>query len=153
MNDYFLEMFEYNKYANNLYIKEMIENNIENTKINKLFSHVLNSHNIWLCRLQKKFSRFKLWDVHANQMLSEINQQLYIESLYYVNVLSPSDFKQTVEYKVSTSESFENTVLECLTQIITHGAHHRAQISLLLRQLDIEPPKSNYIFYLRDTNK
>jgi len=77
MKNYFHDMFEYNKYANNLFIKVISDSNIENSKINKLLSHVLNAHDIWLCRLQKKVARFGSWEIHSNDLLCEINQSLY----------------------------------------------------------------------------
>ena len=150
MKNYFHDMFEYNKYANNLFIKVISDSNIENTKINKLMSHVLNAHDIWLCRLQKKVARFGSWEIHSNDLLSEINQQLHIEAQYFINTLSLNDFNGIIKYMNTKGESFENTIADGLTQLINHGTHHRAQISLLLRQLEIEPPASDYIFYMRD---
>lgn len=150
MNDYFYEMFEYNKYANNLFIDTILKLNIENTKINKLFSHILNAHDIWIYRLQRRLPRFKLWDIHQNKRLSDINQTLYIESLYFINILGDSQYQEIVKYKNSKGETNECKVIDGLTQLINHSTHHRAQLSLLMRQLDIEPPISDYIYYIRD---
>ncbi len=150
MKNYFHEMFEYNKYANNLFINVIVNNNLENTKINKLFCHILNAHDIWLSRLQKRISKFGPWEIHSNDLLLEINQQLHIETQYFLNSLSVMDFEGKIKYMNTKGESFENCIKDGLTQLVNHGTHHRSQVSLLLRQLDIEPPTSDYIFYIRN---
>jgi uncharacterized damage-inducible protein DinB len=150
MNKYFHDMFDYNKYANNLFINQIIQFNIEKTKINNLISHILNAHEIWLARIQKRVARFSAWEVHSNDLLLEINLQLHIEMHYFLNTLSLLDFEGIIKYLNTKGETFENTIKDCLTHLLNHSTHHRAQISLLMRQLEIEPPKSDYIFYLRE---
>jgi uncharacterized damage-inducible protein DinB len=34
--------------------------------------------------------------------------------------------------------------------VVNHGTHHRAQIALLLREAEIAPPATGYIYYLRE---
>ena len=56
---------------------------------------------------------------------------------------------EKVDYSNSKGVVFSNDVVDILQHLIIHGQHHRAQIALLLRQNGIEPPTTDYIFYIR----
>jgi uncharacterized damage-inducible protein DinB len=45
-------------------------------------------------------------------------------------------------YKNTKGEKCVNTYIEVVLELISHGAHHRGQIELLLRQAGLEPPIS-----------
>jgi uncharacterized damage-inducible protein DinB len=149
MREFFIEMFDYNRYANNLYIDVIGNNNFSNLIINKLFSHIHNVHDLWLSRLGKRKPHFGIWDIHDNDSLFDMNQQLYIETIAFLKSFSDGDLDGKITYLSSSGETFENSSKEGLMQLINHGTHHRSQISLILRQLGLEPPKSDYLYYLR----
>lgn len=149
MKSYFHDMFEYNKYANSLFINLIIKRNIENTIINRLMCHVLNAQNIWVSRMSKKVSKFGAWEMHPNDVLIELNQQLHVETQYFNNSLSELDYEGRIKYLNALGEAYEAKIQDGFTQMLHHGSHHRGQIALLLRQMEIEPPASDYILYQR----
>lgn len=56
-----------------------------------------------------------------------------------------------VKYRTSEGIPFENTYRELLTHVLFHSAIHRGNIIIKLREAGHEPPKTDYIFYLRET--
>ena len=150
MREFLVEMFDYNRYANNLFIDVIQKNNFNNLIINRLFSHILNVHDLWLSRLGKRKPNFGIWEIHDNESLFDMNQQLYIETIAFINSFSDNDLDGKIRYLNTKGESYENSSKEGLMQLINHGTHHRSQIALVLRQLGLEPPKSDYLYYLRD---
>jgi len=54
-----------------------------------------------------------------------------------------------VQYRTTTGAPYENTVEEILTQVLLHGAYHRGQIALLVRQLDGQPAVTDFIAWVR----
>ena len=58
-----------------------------------------------------------------------------------------------IRAKYRTSEGFphENTFRELLTHVLMHSSIHRGNIMLKLREEGFEPPKIDYIIYLRET--
>lgn len=55
------------------------------------------------------------------------------------------------KYRTSGGIPFENTFRELLTHVLTHSSIHRGNIMLKLREEGFEPPKIDYIIYLRET--
>jgi len=54
-------------------------------------------------------------------------------------------------YRTSEGVPHENTFRELLTHVLMHSAIHRGNIMLKLREGGFEPPKIDYIIYLRET--
>jgi uncharacterized damage-inducible protein DinB len=54
-------------------------------------------------------------------------------------------------YRTSEGVLQENTFRELLTHVVVHSAIHRGNIVVKLREEGFEPPKTDYIIYLRET--
>ena len=54
-------------------------------------------------------------------------------------------------YRSSEGVQYENTYREMLTHVLFHSSIHRGNIILTLREDGFEPPKIDYIVYLRET--
>ena len=78
----------------------------------------------------------------ADEALSELKaEQPKIEE---------ENLDKLISYQNSSGKIFSNKLSDILLHLFNHGTHHRAQISLLLRQNNIVPPKTDYIFYKRE---
>jgi len=55
------------------------------------------------------------------------------------------------KYRTSEGIPYENTFRELLTHVLLHSSIHRGNIMLKLREDGFEPPKIDYIIYLRET--
>lgn len=56
-----------------------------------------------------------------------------------------------LRYRTSEGVEHANNFREMLTQVVLHSSIHRGNIMLLLREEGSEPPKIDYIIYLRET--
>lgn len=141
-----IDLFEYTYHFN----KEMIIVITENikkidTKTISLLNHTLNAQQIWNSRILGENS-FEVWQVNPLENLNEINQQNFNKS---IEIIEKFDFDQKVQYENSKGAKFENTVFEILFQAINHSTYHRGQINSLLKQNEINPVLTDYIFYKR----
>ena len=57
----------------------------------------------------------------------------------------------TARYRTSEGLPKENTFRELLTHVLFHSSIHRGNIILKLRESGFEPPKVDYVIYLRET--
>ena len=57
----------------------------------------------------------------------------------------------TARYRTSEGKRCENTYRELLSHVVPHSSIHRGNIILKLRESGFEPPKIDYIIYLRET--
>ncbi len=147
MKSLFNQLFDYNFYCN----KKLIEQCGALEKVPKetvrLFSHVLNAHHIWNCRLLGKPWELEVWQEHPVAQWEDLhyeNQRTTFEI-----ITNTDDFEKRMNYETTEGRVFANEVKDILFHLINHSTHHRAQILADLRSHDIAPPKLDYIFYKR----
>lgn len=147
MITFFKELFEYNHHFNSK-LSDVFNNEIDklNPQSIKLFSHVLNAHHIWNSRIMGKQSKYGVWDVHSHQLLQEINNDNFNNSIF---ILDNINLDKPITYTNSRGDRFENTVRDMLFHVINHSTYHRGQIASHFRQCGIEPLTTDYIFYKR----
>lgn len=148
MKDYFLPLFNYDSYCNQLMLDLIIKAGNPEKPL-KLMAHIYAAQQIWLNRCNGLANAYTvpLW---PNWQAEEISP--YVESTpeAWANFLTNADFAQCLTYKTSQGASFKSSVTEILTHVINHGTHHRAQIGqhLKLAGVDALPP-TDYIYWVR----
>ena len=63
MKSHFLNLFQYDAWANDLVLQSIKEKSIQNQKIELLFSHLLTAQKIWLDRCINEHKDFELWTI------------------------------------------------------------------------------------------
>ncbi len=111
-----------------------------------LFSHILNAHHIWNCRILGQLPAHRVWDVRPVESFAAADRAHYEQTL---KILDRIDLSVEMAYKTGAGQPFSNTVGDILFHVINHGTYHRGQIALLFRQHGLEPLVSDYIFYRR----
>ena len=147
MKERFTRLFEYNLWANGQLAESLRVNPIENDKVLKLTSHLANAQVIWLDRVQGQSSTVGVWDEYSQKETLELlerSSQDWLDFLY-----SAEDLEEVIEYKNSKGQTYESRLEDILNHVVNHGTHHRAQVMLLLRQENIDPPSLDFIFYVR----
>ena len=142
------DQFTYNHHANGQFI-EQLEASSESVpeRVHELFGHILNAHGIWLARIAGKQNQAPMpWDEVAPDKYSELNEVMLLATR---KLLDEGNINRKITYKSTSGTEYFNTVKEILSHVILHSMHHRAQIAILLRQQDIDPPASDYIFFRR----
>lgn len=112
-------------------------------------SHIINSQRIWFFRIiQIEEAPVDRWREYN---LKEIVKEAKSAHQMWIDLIGDHDLDldTVITYRTSRGTTHRNTVLEISQHLIIHGQHHRAQISLLLRQSGILPPPTDFIHYLR----
>ena len=115
-----------------------------------LYAHLLGAEHVWLSRLRGEPASVAIWpelDVEACTALAAENAAALDA---FAGGLSETELRRVVSYRNSAGVAFENTVEDILLQVATHGAYHRGQITLLLREGGAEPLATDYIVYVRE---
>lgn len=116
----------------------------------ELFSHLLRAQDVWYGRVaDTNHANLDFWKTDP---LPACAERLDASTRRWQSVLDDQadDLSQPIAYENSKGTSFETPLRDILTHVVNHGTHHRAQIALVLRQADIPPPATDYIFYLRE---
>lgn len=115
-----------------------------------LLSHIINAQKIWYRRVIKSSTENEvdIWTVYNPDILKrkarKANQR-WVDFIADHEVNLDSE----IQYHNSAGIGYTNTVWEIFNHLIIHGQHHRAQISIFLRNCDIKPPSIDYIHYAR----
>lgn len=147
MKSHFLQLFDYDAWANAKVAECILEKPIDNQKIILLFSHLLAAQKTWLNRCLGKETPIKLWESDENWNNLRLRNQRewkdYIQSLNY------NDFEQILSYQTSTGIPFKTALKDIFTHLINHGTYHRGQIIQLLKEERDSVPATDFIFWIR----
>lgn len=150
MKKHFKDLFKYNDWANQKLFIVLQDNNVDDEKILKLFGHILTAQIIWYNRIKDiPTSAFPLWELHSLSDLDEMMERYTVCWIKYMDEHRFDTFEEMIFYKSTGGKKFESTIREIISHVINHGSHHRAQIAARLREIGVEPPKLDYIFYSR----
>lgn len=145
MKEFFEKLLNYNHYSNQQ-ICDLFKANEEalTDKATLLFSHTLNAHDIWNCRIKGETPVFGVWDIHPLEKLKMLNENNYKGSLL---ILGKYNLEETIHYVNSMGKAYDKQVQDILFHIINHSTYHRAQIATDLKNAGIAPVATDYIFY------
>ncbi len=76
----------------------------------------------------------------TSESLQKQWQEMYIRAKTRLSLVSLDDLSRII-----TSHSRPATVAEILQEMLEHSVHHRGQLTVYLRLLDVEPAKIEYI--------
>jgi uncharacterized damage-inducible protein DinB len=152
MKTYYTRLFNYDRYANDLMLKAILEANKPGKPV-QLMAHLFAASRVWLARCKElPLSAYALWPEDANtDTFATLNEEINQNWITYLDGLQPDDFEKIISYKNSRGDAFENRLSDILAHVINHGTHHRAQIGQLLKSNGLENlPITDYIFYIRE---
>jgi uncharacterized damage-inducible protein DinB len=144
------ELFIYNDWANRRIVQALKTNQSE--KARKILAHLLITEKEYFARLYGKDSTgFDFWqNLSADDcgILAQENAENYERIL---KRFDDEGLGQIARYKTSEGVACENNFRELLTHVLIHSSIHRGGIILKMREEGFEPPKIDYIIYLRET--
>lgn len=150
MKKYFLDLFEYNLWANQRLLTTISMNKLKDDKILSLLSHLVSAQIIWLHRVEGlPTSPFPPWEVYNLREIESMIDESNARWKKFLDNYKVDTLEEIIHYKNFQKKDFENRLLDIIAHVINHSTHHRGQINLLLREMDIEPPQLDYILYKR----
>ncbi len=153
MKEYFIRLFEYDRYANQIMLDTIIKANNPEKPV-KFMAHLLAAQQVWLKRAKGLPGVVgALWPDWPADSLAPIiaeNGQQWID---YLSELNPEDFEKTISYQDTRGNHWQNKLTDILAQLTNHGTHHRAQAGQHLILAGVEQlPVTDYIFFIRAMN-
>ncbi|WP_169303349.1 DinB family protein [Pedobacter cryophilus] len=147
MKSHFINLFNYEAWANQQIWTSIEEKPLLNPKIELLFSHLLTAQKVWLNRCLNLQADINIWEVQPN--LNEMKLQNKSNWTNYILQLEDIDFDKMISYKNSKGDSFKTSLRDILTHLVNHGTYHRGQIVQLLKEERTQLPVTDYIFWVR----
>lgn len=144
------QIFDYNDWANRRIITALKENYSE--KSHKILAHLLITEREYFERLYGKDSKgFDFWQELSLEECGALAREVSEKYEKLLRRFDEEGLDLKTTYRTSEGDWKENTFREILTHVPFHSAIHRGNIMLKIREEGFEPPKIDYIIYLRET--
>jgi uncharacterized damage-inducible protein DinB len=147
--DVLRHQFQYDSWANREELRVLSSLPVPPEQATGLLTHIIAAQWLWFDRLHKNPPRTAVWPETALDGCATQLQELDAAWQSYLASLSEADLSNPCTYTNSKGEAWTSSVLEILNQLILHAAHHRGQISLLIRSTGSVPAAVDYIFAVR----
>lgn len=115
----------------------------------EIYAHVLGAEQTWLARIAGRESTVAVWPTLDLEQCEALARANAAELRGITATASDASLQRVVGYRNSAGQAFESTVEDMLLQLLLHGAYHRGQIALLLREGGAEPAPTDYIAFVR----
>ena len=143
-------LFAYNDWANRRLIVAL--KSADSEKSRNILAHLLITENEYYERLYGKDSTgFDFWPALSAEECGELARKTADRYEKLLRRFDEDGLTLNARYKSSEGIEHENTFREMLTHVLLHSSIHRGNIMLKLREDGFEPPKIDYIIYLRET--
>lgn len=117
----------------------------------RLLSHLIGAERVWLRRLETgDSSELEIWpdlDFDACARLLRENVDALRGRL---DGLDPEALGREVTYRNSKGTEFHTPLGEILLHVLLHGAYHRGQIAVRIRDGGGEPVNTDFITFVRE---
>lgn len=155
MRDYFQLLFAHDHWANGELFTALSRAADAPPQALRLCSHLMATHRFWELRLAgESVEGHSFWpELSLTDSAARNDEYARMWPRYLAGLPEPFD-KQRVTYRgLDGKKSYTFLVSDVLTQIHTHGAHHRAQALALLRAAGLTPPNVDYIRFCMKTGR
>ncbi|MGH9522147.1 MAG: DinB family protein [Terriglobales bacterium] len=143
-------MFRYNEWANREAIASLRAASSAPAKAVQLLAHIVAAEWLWLERIEGVRQSYAVW---PDWTLEQIESEVSRSSEGWRAFLGECDaaaLDREFEYTNSKGKHFRNKVGDAAMHVAIHGAYHRGQIALLLRQHGAEPAYTDFIQAVRE---
>jgi len=115
----------------------------------QLYAHVLGAEAVWLARIAGRAPDVAVWPTLGLDDAAALASRNASELDRLVAGLAPGDLDREIEYRTSAGQPFRSTLEDILLHTALHGAYHRGQVALLVRDGHGEPAPTDYIAFAR----
>jgi uncharacterized damage-inducible protein DinB len=142
---FFEDTFRFDFEANERWCNYLFEQETEYPELNRLMSHLLNAHHLWIRRIRGEEPESGVWDVFDSRYFARLNHQNYSETADFLEKHAESFL---VHYTTTDRKHMEIPSEQLLFHILHHSAHHRGQLALLAAQHQLDNrPVHNYVSF------
>jgi uncharacterized damage-inducible protein DinB len=147
MKQYLIETFRFNDHANKMVLGK-IKELPDKTEAMKFFSHLINSQNKWLKRIEvfPVSPDMDWWK--PGYPLEELESKWSESVNAWINYLeskTEEELEEQMKFVGYDGGHWSASLKDIALQLNYHSIHHRAQIQTIIRQQGLEPDFVDYI--------
>ncbi len=150
MKKYFLDLFEYNNWANDRIISKLhsIDENLNINEPAKILSHIISVQDHWLEIAKGKSSyNIYLWEEYSIQELDVLSNISSNEWKKFLKRMNQKKFLEICTYTTSDGKEKHHSYQDIFQNVINHSTYHRGQINKIFASNKITPVNIEFINY------
>jgi uncharacterized damage-inducible protein DinB len=152
--DLFGHLFEYDYWANCEAIASLGSLKETSERVEKVLGHVIGAQRVWLARFEAPGAQPPdPWPRLPAAEAALAVDDLHRRWMALVSKLGQGGFPRDLRYRNTKGAEFSTPVEDVLLHLIIHSAYHRGQIAAAVREADGKPAATDYIVYVRQTNR
>jgi uncharacterized damage-inducible protein DinB len=151
MKTYFKQLFEYDKWANQILLDKFEKQFPVNPRIYELFSHMLSAQRVWLERVLEVPQSVAVWSERLPEEMKEDTENYNAAWQDFISGLSDGDFEKNIHYTNTQGDTFDTRLVDILTHVVNHGTHHRGNIITLMKEEGFVLAHLDFILFIRTT--
>ena len=143
------KLFRHQAWADGLVLEGLRRTPGGPSRAQELLSHLVGVEHVWLSRIHGRPPQHAVWPeltLDACASLAADNAGAFAELL---SDSTDDGLQREVDYRNSAGLAFRSTVEDILLQVALHGAYHRGQIALVVREAGGQPVPSDFIGFAR----
>ena len=110
---------------------------------------MLGAEHVWLSRIHSRPATLAVWPELTIDQCEEISMANGESFAELARTLNPTTLARQISYRNSAGNSFTSTLEEILLHVSLHGAYHRGQIAIMLRESGDIPASTDFIAFAR----
>jgi uncharacterized damage-inducible protein DinB len=144
-----IRLFKYDAWANEEVLRSLRAMASPPARAVKLLAHILSAQWLWLERMKGVPQSLPVWPEWTLGEIAAQLPRLKREWKVFLGEKKPPDLALRFQYTNSRGEHFSSTIGDTAMHVAMHGAYHRGQIALLVRDAGAEPAYTDYIHAVR----
>jgi uncharacterized damage-inducible protein DinB len=147
LREYLIDSFNYNDWANKLVLQK-VRQLADPQEAARFFSHLINSQNKWLKRIEVYPEDPKMDWWQPVYPLEELETQWNESLQHWINLLemlSEQELNEKKKFIGYDGAHWSVPLKDIALQLNYHSIHHRAQIQTIIRVQGLEPDFVDYI--------
>lgn len=114
-----------------------------------LYAHVLGAELVWLDRVEGAAPSVAVWPETSLAGCAALARRARERYETFLGSLTAEALPRPIHYTNSAGQAFDTPLEDILLHVALHGAYHRGQIAMLLRDAGAEPAPTDYIAWAR----
>ncbi|HZS10304.1 MAG TPA: DinB family protein [Blastocatellia bacterium] len=153
------QLYDYTEWANHLVLDsveqlsredQQRETGVSHKSIHGTLVHQLAADWIWLSRWQGESPAALLSDADFPDLASVRERWRQVESgrQKFIAGLSEEDLTRDLSYTNTKGERAALPLGQQMQHVVNHSSYHRGQVTAMIRQLGVQPPTTDLLYYL-----
>ncbi len=151
MYDYFERMWKYTDWADGKVLTFFGETHAVPERCRAFMAHIAAAQQEWLSRLTEAMDKpYAIWPDWSGEKLAAESERARAGWLTFAASTAEADLALSCAYKNLSGDTFHTDLGDIMMHVINHSTHHRAQIASAARAEGLEPPATDFIYFVRE---